>query len=407
MQFAIPDSAVAAVLNRRLTARNLKKQSGNSFAYRPDRNVFDAILKLRSALVGEVRPFVIQLDFETYFDSIPHDYLNDLLCSRDVITTSAVERNTIGHFLKHSFAEKQYYQKGPFLARDKGTPQGSAISLSLANLANHPLDEKLEMLNGQFSRYADDTVVVCYTYEDALKAYQSFDTHCAKSGLVINRKKSPGICIFSDYAEEFRSIRDFKFLGYGMNRQGLFMHSAVETRLKSKLSNLINIYLLHYVERPAQPTNTSRGGIDFDWDLIGLLAEVRNILYGGLDESDLRQFISDGKKLRRMRGLMGFYALLDDHGALQRLDGWLISNIKQAYDKRAHVFKAKGGSLQTITAGRLVDGSWYNASKHNSSTFKPTTRAPSFVRGWAAARKYYFTYGLEDVEPPKYIGYYS
>ena len=33
---------------------------------------------------------------------------------------------------------------------------------------------------------------------------------------------------------------------------------------------------------------------------------------------------------------------------------------------------------------------------------KPSFRLPSFVRGWRAARKYYFTFGLKDVEPPKY-----
>jgi RNA-directed DNA polymerase len=214
-----------------------------------------------------------------------------------------------------------------------------------------------------------------------LKAYQCFLTHCATSGLRINAQKSPGICIFSDQSEEFRSIKDFKFLGYGMNRQGLFMHPAIETRLKKKLFNLINIYLLHYIEKPAQPVNIVRGGVDYDWDLMGLLAEIRNVLYGGLTEDHLKDFVTSGRKLPRMRGLMGFYALLDDHAALIRLDGWLVSTIKQAYLKRAHVFQAKGGTLQKISKEKLIRGNWYNAKKYNSAGFAPTANAPSFVRG--------------------------
>jgi hypothetical protein len=47
-----------------------------------------------------------------------------------------------------------------------------------------------------------------------------------------------------------------------------------------------------------------------------------------------------------------------------------------------------------------------NANKYNSGSFDPNSKIPSFVRGWAAARKYYYSFGLEGVEPPKYIGYY-
>ena len=37
---------------------------------------------------------------------------------------------------------------------------------------------------------------------------------------------------------------------------------------------------------------------------------------------------------------------------------------------------------------------------------QPETRMPSLVRGWRAARKHFFTFGLEQVQAPKY-GFYS
>ena len=121
-------------------------------------------------------------------------------------------------------------------------------------------------------------MVLCYSYEDALKAHQAFVAHCDESGLKINRKKSPGIWILSDVQEELRTLMDFKFLGYGISTHGLFMHSDIVLRLKRKLSRLINLYLVHYIEKH-QP-NLNRVGPGFDWDLVGLISEVRNILYG-------------------------------------------------------------------------------------------------------------------------------
>lgn len=401
MQFTIPDSAVASVLNRRLTLRNLKKQSGNSFAYRPDRNLFDAILKIKGA-IKDHRTFAIQLDFKNYFDSIPHVYLIRLLNMREMLAISRVERGAIQSFLIHRYASKDNYAKKLFDERVQGTPQGSAISLGLANLANHPLDCELESINGQFARYADDTVVICYSYEDALHAQKAFVEHCKISGLKINEEKSDGIRILARREEEFKTITDLKFLGYGISPAGFFMHSDVEKRLKRSLSRLINLYLIHYIEKH-QP-NPKRVGSGFDWDLIGLISELRNILYGGLSEEDLRRFIKSGKKLRRMRGLMGFYALMDRHDALIRLDGWLVSTIKQALVKRYKIIGKK--TLKAPKTSLLIKGDWYLAGKYNTATFAPDARMPSFVRGWAAARKYFYSFGLEGVDPPRYVAYY-
>jgi RNA-directed DNA polymerase len=189
---------------------------------------------------------------------------------------------------------------------------------------------------------------------------------------------------------------------YGVCTYGLTMHSTVERRVREKLSRLINLYLIHYIEDVPPLGIHRRVGPGYDWDLLGLISEIRNILYGGLSENQLFQFVRHGKKLRQMRGYMGFYALLDDANALTKLDGWLASTIKQALYKRYKIL----GMTKAITSSDLITGSWYDAASHSSSTFKPNARLPSFVRGWSAARKYYFAYGLDGVEPPRYLSYY-
>jgi len=233
-------------------------------------------------------------------------------------------------------------------------------------------------------------------------AHRAFIEHCGNSGLKINRKKSPGISILSNTKEEFRTITEIKFLGYGIESDGLFMHPDIEQKLKTKLSRLINLYLVFYIEKYGP--NKARAGPGFDWDLIGLISEIRNVLYGGLTELHLSEFIKHDIRLPRMRGLMGFYALLEKHNALVRLDGWLVSTIKQALFKRYKIMKIKG--VHAPSRDSLIHGHWYFSHIHNSVSFQPDARMPSFVRAWSAARKYYFAFGLEEVEPPKYVAYY-
>ena len=107
-----------------------------------------------------------------------------------------------------------------------------------------------------------------------------------------------------------------------------------------------------------------------------------------------------------MRGLMGFYALLEQKEVLQELDGWLVNSIRCAMAKRNKILNAKYSSATIAPSNEeLILGEWLDKSVWRGPG-NPELRLPSFVRGWRAARKYYFTFGLEDVEPPAY-GYYS
>jgi hypothetical protein len=99
---------------------------------------------------------------------------------------------------------------------------------------------------------------------------------------------------------------------------------------------------------------------------------------------------------------MSFYALLDDKERLQYLDGWLAGVIERAMRKRDKILQAKYGTTGLKPSSEsLIRGDWMNLSAWRGEQ-KPEVRLPSFVRGWRAARKYYMTFGLKDVEPPKY-----
>lgn len=405
MTFTIPDAAVANIVLRRTRDRNLKRISPFSYAYHPDRDVFDAILALKG-FITEQRFFAVQIDFEKYFDTIPSSYLSACIDDPERISLTPHERTVLKEFMNHQYADATAYAAGMFKRRHIGTPQGSSISLLLANLANKDLDRALERRSGRFVRYADDVVALCSTYAEAEEIEATFVEHCRTSGLTINERKSPGIAIIGKAEAELRSFLSFDYLGYRFTKEGLKVPDRVRSRIMRKLSRLIQIYLIQYPERYG--FNRTRCRVTrqpYDWDLLGLVLEIRGYLYGGLEEIEVSEFLKKGVKLRRMRGLMGFYALLEDRETLKQLDTWLVVQLRLAMRKRARILKCKylRRGLEP-TAEQLILGTWLDKRAWSGAAC-PDARLPSFVRGWRAARKYYFTFGLEDVEPPSYTYY--
>lgn len=404
MAFAIPDAALANLVMWRGRDRNLKRLSPFSYAYHPDRNIFDAVLAL-SGFVSKERLFSVQIDFEKYFDSIPTGYLKNCVDNERLVSLTPDERFVLKEFLNHTYANSADYAAGNFSRRVKGTPQGCSASLLLANLANHDLDRALERRSGRFVRFADDVVALCGTYEEAQAIEKTFVQHCMASGLKINESKSPGIAIIENVTAEIRSFPQFDYLGYSFTKDGLTIPARVRRRIINKLSRLIHIYLIHYPSKFG--FNKTRRGRNprFDWDLLGLISEIRGYLYGGLAENEIAAFLSQGKRLRTMRGLMGFYALLEQNVVLKELDGWLVNHLRKAMKKRHRILRAKY-KVGTILPSNeeLILGTWLGKGAWKGPN-SPELRLPSFVRGWRAARKHYYTFGLEDVEPPSY-GYY-
>lgn len=402
--FGIPDAAVANVLLRRTLSRNKKRLSPHSYAYHPDKNVFDAILALRD-FDKDGKLFAVQVDFEKYFDNIPANYLKRKISDPSAVSLTPHERHIFAAFLHHRFGNSDAHKSLTFSRKIKGTPQGSSASLFLANLANHDLDRKLSAESGKFVRFADDVVAICGSYEEAQRLERCFDRHCSESGLIVNRRKSPGIAVISDYPHEIRTINDFTYLGYGFKDAGLTMPEKTKRKLQQKVSRLINIYLINALSHGFNKKRASRKK-KFDWDLLGLIYELRRGFYGGLREQDIQNFLYRQGQLQTMRGLMGFYCLIEDPQVLRELDGWLVNMVRRACVERRRILRAKFHSdCPTPSNEELILGSWFDQMAwrdEKESTEDVEVMFPSLVRGWRAARKHFFTFGLEGVQAPGY-----
>lgn len=401
MAFSIPDAALANVVLRRARDRNLKRLSPSSFAYHPDKNVFDAIIALNSYdRKGKI--FAVQIDFEKYFDSIPSWYLKKQINDASKLSLTPHEKQIFTSFLHHKYSEYDVYSNNEHKRRIIGTPQGSSVSLLLANIANHDLDAALSASSGKFVRFADDVVALCDNYDQAKSLEDCFFNHCQTSGLKLNTKKSPGIAIISSQNQEMRHYEYFDYLGYRFNDDGLSIPDKTINKIKQKVSRLINIYLLYYLRFGFNSNRSSAQG-DYDWDLLGLIYEIRNFLYGGLSEEEINIFLANGKRLSRMQGLMGFYCLIENPKKLKELDGWMVNVIRRAMKVRNDLLNKKyHADSVTPTNFDLINGTWLNMSSWKGTGPAPNAKIPSFMRGWRAARKFYFTFGLENVAPPAY-----
>lgn len=409
MAFSIPDAALANLLHRNMTRRNARLFSGYSYAYRHDRNVFDAVLLLQRSL-GNSKTYVIQYDFKAFFDSISHDYITKVINDRERFIISEAERTAISAFLRHRYSDFLSYPIGLHMQRDRGVPQGSSLSLFLANAAAHDLDLALERQNGTFVRFADDVVSVTHSYQDAARVATQFREHCKAAGLELNYEKSPGIKYFDigpsldkrnlfidhDDAGQLETIGVFNFLGHSFTQFGTGLFDKSIVRVKRKISRILYIHLLLYPKR-GQFNSNRLSQTAYDWDLITALNEVRRYMYGGLYEKEIQQFLEEGTKLRAVRGLMSFYPMVTDPSCLITLDGWLISAVRRAMRERRKVLAQLGHQLAPVTEKQLLEGSWYN-----EPLVPNEAKVPSFVRGWRAARKFYLRFGLNQVKAPTY-----
>lgn len=170
----------------------------SSYGFRPGRSAKDALREV-DGLISEGYTHVVDADLESYFDSIPHQALVQRI--EEQISDGRVLK-LIGLFLSQDIIQgmKRWTPSG-------GTPQGAVISPLLANIYLHPLDWHMKQKGYRMIRYADDSVVLCQTAEQAQAALKEVRAWVEQNGLSLNADKTHvGDCR--------QAGQGFEFLGY-------------------------------------------------------------------------------------------------------------------------------------------------------------------------------------------------
>ncbi|OFT30604.1 hypothetical protein HMPREF3171_03350 [Corynebacterium sp. HMSC08F01] len=174
---------------------------------------FDAIQQIRSRWKDENRLFIGEFDFKRYFDNISQQFLLELLDELNVYRTPQ-EDALIRAFLSTSTpaADEASYKKPT--RRKAGLPQGTSISLFLANLALTPVDRELDSIGVNFVRYADDTLIWSREYQSIVNGMNILHQWTQESGVSINYAKSEGIRVLKTHDLEKAEIKSTRSVSY-------------------------------------------------------------------------------------------------------------------------------------------------------------------------------------------------
>ena len=153
----------------------------SSHGFRPERSVETACVQVEQYL-SEGKVWVVDLDIDKCYDSIPHDPLIDRVARR---VADGKVLDLIRRFLKSGVMEEMNIRH-----ETTGTPQGGIISPVLANIFLHDLDVALEQRGTVWVRYADDVVALCQSREDAEQVLEFIRQFLAGLGLKLSPEKT-------------------------------------------------------------------------------------------------------------------------------------------------------------------------------------------------------------------------
>ena len=169
-----------------------------SYGFRPGRGCKDALREV-DRLLKEGYSFVVDADLRSYFDSIPHDRLMDLVAER--VSDGRVLALINGFLKQDIMTDMACWQP------TTGTPQGAVLSPLLANIYLHPLDLLMEASGRRMVRYADDFVILCRTEDEALAALSQVEAWVQANGLTLHPDKTR-------LGDSRLPGQGFEFLGY-------------------------------------------------------------------------------------------------------------------------------------------------------------------------------------------------
>ena len=178
------DRTAQMVIREELEALTDKHFSANSYGYRPNKSAHQAITQCRLNCMR--MDWAIDLDIKSFFDEIDHGLMMKAL-------GQFTDKKYIHLYVKRWLEAPIQKKDGTIEKRVKGTPQGGVISPLLANIFLHVVfDEWIEKHHSEvkFERYADDIIIHCQNFKQALRTLEAVKARLKQCKLQIKEGKS-------------------------------------------------------------------------------------------------------------------------------------------------------------------------------------------------------------------------
>jgi RNA-directed DNA polymerase len=187
----------------------------DSYGYRPRRSAIDAVGRCRVRCWNA--DWVIDLDIRAFFDSVPWE-----LVTKAVATHTDPSQSWVVLYVQRWLQAPLQLPDGTLRERDRGTPQGSAVSPVLANLFLHyAFDAWMARIFPavKFERYVDDAVVHCVSERQARYVLAAIRERMREVGLELHPEKTKIVYCQDDNRRGSYEHTEFTFLGFTFRRR--------------------------------------------------------------------------------------------------------------------------------------------------------------------------------------------
>lgn len=250
------------------------KFSNNSFGFRPNRSVENAISSEYRMIQRQQLHFVVEFDIKGFFDNVNHSKLIKQLWAMNI------RDKTLIYVIKRILKAPIKLENGEIIIPTKGTPQGGIISPLLANVVLNELDHWVEsqwqsnpVINNYTARindsgcpilshayramrntnlkemyiirYADDFRILCKTKEEAEKVKIAV-TRWLKERLKLD--VSPEKTKIVDVRNRYTEFLGFKIKAYKKSNK-----YVLKSHICDKASKRIERNLKEQAKRVAKP----------------------------------------------------------------------------------------------------------------------------------------------------------
>jgi RNA-directed DNA polymerase len=182
----------------------------DSYGYRPRKSALDAVGACRERCWAY--DWVVDLDIKGFFDNLDHDLVLRAVAHH-------TDQKWVLLYVERWLKAPLQRPDGTLVARDRGSPQGSAISPLLANLFMHYAFDMWmarEFPAVRFERYCDDVVIHCRSEEQARLVRDAIAKRLAEcGGLQLHPEKTRIVYCKDGKRRGSYEHASFTFLGYG------------------------------------------------------------------------------------------------------------------------------------------------------------------------------------------------
>ena len=227
----------------------------DSYGYRPGRSALDAVAMCRRRCWKA--DWVIDLDISAFFDSVDWDLALKAVCAH-------TDQPWVVLYVRRWLQAPLQRPDGTLVQRDRGTPQGSAVSPVLANLFLHyAFDAWMarEFPTIGFERYVDDAVVHCVSERQARYVLTAIKERMRQVKLVLHPEKTKIVYCQDGGRRGSHEHVEFTFLGYtfrersARTRNGQMFRSflpAISRAALKRISAQVRSWRLHHRTHPSE-----------------------------------------------------------------------------------------------------------------------------------------------------------